>query len=88
MAVDVMGMVLGVLILPANISNVLGGRQLLRRTPFGMHWTLFLFNGGYDKPAIIHWRQTLWGVGVEIAHRLGSGFQMLPKRWIVERTLG
>ncbi|MEO1664603.1 MAG: transposase, partial [Chloroflexota bacterium] len=41
-----------------------------------------------DKPPLIHWCEQVFGVQVEISRRLGNGFQVIPKRWIVERTFG
>lgn len=83
-----MGMLLGILILPANVSDVAGAKQLLQRIPFVVRWALFLFDGGYDKPPFLHWCASLFGVTASIARRLGEGFQVIPKRWIVERTFG
>lgn len=83
-----MGMILGVLVLPANFSDDFGAKHLLRRMPFVLRWALFLFDGGYDKPPLIHWCEQLFGVKVEISQRVGQGFNILPKRWIVERTFG
>jgi putative transposase len=84
-----MGMLLGIVVLPANFSDEFGAKALLKRIPFVLRWALFLFDAGYDKPPFIHWCQTLFGVTVEISRRLAeTGFQVLPKRWIVERTLG
>jgi putative transposase len=83
-----MGMLLGVLVLPANHSDDFGAKQLLKRVPFVTRWALFLFDGGYDKPPLIHWCEQLFGVKVEITRRSGKGFEVLPKRWIVERTFG
>jgi putative transposase len=81
-----MGMVLRVLVLPANFSDDFGGKHLLQQLPFSTTWRLFLFDGGYDKPPFIQWCQSVFGVEVEISHHLGNGFQVIPKRWIVERT--
>ena len=83
-----MGMILGIIVLPANFADEFGAKRLLKRIPFVTRWQLFLFDAGYDKPPLIHWCQTMFGVLVEIVHRIGSGFQVLPKRWIVERTFG
>jgi putative transposase len=83
-----MGLLLGILVLPANFSDDFGAKQLLRRIPFVVRWMSFLFDGGYDKPPFLNWCETLFGVTVSIARRLGEGFQVIPKRWIVERTFG
>src|SRR3990170_703540 len=84
-----MGLLLGVLVHPANFSDDWGAKRLLQRVPFVVRWALFIFDGGYDKPPLIHWCETVFGVTVEISRRLaGKGFQVLPKRWVVERTFG
>jgi putative transposase len=84
-----MGMLLGVLILPANFSDDFGAKSLLKRIPFVCRWALFLFDGAYDKPPLLHWCEQVFGVRVEISRRLSdTGFQVIPKRWIVERTFG
>ena len=81
-----MGMLLGILVLPANFSDDFGAKKLLQRIPFVLRWALFLFDSGYDKPPFLYWCETLFGVTATIARRLGEGFQVIPKRWIVERT--
>jgi putative transposase len=82
-----MGLLLGILVLPANFSDDYGAKALLRRIPYGPRWALFIFDGGYDKPPLINWCERLFGVVVEISRRLSDkGFQVLPKRWMVERT--
>ena len=84
-----MGMLLGVLVLPANFSDEFGAKALLKSIPFALRWSLFLFDAGYDKPALIHWCEQVFGVLVEISRRIADkGFQVIPKRWIVERTFG
>ena len=84
-----MGMLLGVLVLPANFSDDFGAKALLKHMPFVLRWALFLFDGGYDKPPLIHWCEQVFGVVVEISQRIADkGFQVIPKRWIVERTFG
>jgi putative transposase len=81
-----MGMIIGLVVLPANCADELGAKTLLRRLPLVLRWALFIFDAGYDKVPFIHWCETIFGVVVEIKRRLSDGFQVLPKRWIVERT--
>lgn len=81
-----MGMMLGVLVLPANFSDDYGAKRLLQRIPFVLRWAMFLFDAGYNRAPLIDWCQKMFGVVVEIAQRLGTGFEVMPKRWIVERT--
>ena len=84
-----MGMLLGVLVLPANYSDDFGAKALLKRIPFAFTWLLLLFDGGYDKAPLIQWCEQVFGVVVEISRRIAAkGFQVIPKRWIVERTFG
>ncbi len=72
--------------MPANYSDDFGAKALLKRLPFVLRWALFLFDGGYNKAPFIDWCQQVFSVTVEISQRLGAGFQVQPKRWIVERT--
>ena len=85
-----MGMILGVLILPANFSDDFGAKALLKKIVPSWRWLLFLFDGGYDKPPLIDWCQQMFEVTVEISKRIADkkGFHVIPKRWIVERTFG
>ena len=84
-----MGLVLGILVLPANFSDDYGAKALLSRIRFRPRWALFLFDGGYDKSPLIQWCQNVFGVVVEISRRIADkGFHVIPKRWVVERTFG
>ena len=74
-------------VLPANFSDEYGAKVVLRQMPFQIRWALFILDGGYDKPPLIHWCETVFDVIVTISRRLtNKGFQVIPKRWIVERT--
>ena len=84
-----MGMLLGVLVLPANFSDDYGAKALLRQIAFVTRWLLIIFDGGHDKPPLIDWCQNMFGVAVQISRRIAEqGFVVIPKRWIVERTFG
>jgi putative transposase len=88
-AVDTQGWLLRVLVHPANEQDKIGARWLLRRWPLWTRLALFLFDSGYDSPALLSWCQRLFSVQTEVTHRgQQRGFAVQPKRWIVERTFG
>jgi putative transposase len=90
--VDTLGLLLLVLVGPANIQDRDGARPLLRavlQLCGGLRkvWA----DGGYAG-ALVNWFRELAGrpdCDLEIVRRLAgqAGFHILPKRWIVERTL-
>jgi len=72
---------------PANWGDSEGARHLLKRVPLFGRWTKLLLDGGYDSPALLHWCLYLLGVCAEIVRRSAvRTFEVLPKRWVVERT--
>jgi len=87
--VDTLGLLLGVGVLPANIQDRDGARALLqsarRRFPF---IAKIFADAGYQGPKMA---RTIAATGcwkIEIVKRSDAkGFLVLPKRWIVERTL-
>lgn len=89
--VDTLGLILLVLVLPANVQDRDAARQLLTQF-FGQKtrrrvrhiWA----DGGYAG-ALIAWTQTLWRCTVDIVKRSEAHtFKVLPRRWVVERTFG
>ena len=89
--VDTLGLVLLVLVLPANIQDRDGARQLLANY-FGQSsrrgvkhiWA----DGGYAG-ALVAWALKLWRCTIEIVKRTDAHtFRVLPRRWVVERTFG
>ncbi len=73
---------------PANWNDINGLPLVLRRVPLFDRWELLILDGGYDSPALSHWCEQLFGIRVEIVRRNEEqkGFEVLPLRWIVERT--
>lgn len=73
---------------PANWQDKVSLPLVLRRVPLFARWELLLLDGGYDSPALVNWCEQLFGIRVEIVQRDPDhpGFQVLPKRWVVERT--
>jgi transposase len=90
--VDTVGLLLHAIVHPANIQDRDGGALVLA-TLFG-RWafleTLFA-DGGYAGPVFrAAARKAIAKLKVEIVKRsdAAKGFEVIPKRWIVERTIG
>jgi len=87
--VDTLGMLLGVAITPANVPERAGAKKLLqpilRAQRLGKIWA----DGGFSGPEFSNWVSCQRSsTKVEIVKRISgnSGFHILPKRWVVERT--
>ena len=89
--VDTIGLVLLVMVLPANIQDRDGAKQLLAaffsqktRRRVKHIWA----DGGYAGTLVAKARK-LWRCTVEIVKRSElHTFKVLPRRWVVERTFG
>ena len=89
-AVDTSGLLLGVVVHAADIQDADGAGDLLRRLKRLYPWLEAVFaDGVYDRLAT---RLTcfLLGLTLIIVRRLAgsTGFVLLPRRWVAERTLG
>jgi transposase len=89
--VDTQGLLMKAIVHPANIQDRDGGLMLLS-TLFGLYpflKTIFA-DGGYQGPIFEQGVARILGdVDVEIVKRsdAAKGFVLLPRRWVVERTL-
>lgn len=78
----------------ASVQDRPGGRRILERLAarfptVALVWT----DGGYANKidnTLVAWAKTTLGLLVEIVKRSDDvkGFQVLPRRWVVERTFG
>jgi putative transposase len=88
--VDTLGLVLMVVVHAASIQGRDGAKLVMAKI-VGLFPRLKLIwaDGGYAGK-LIEWTKALAGWVLEIVKRSDdvSGFVVLPKRWIVERTLG
>jgi transposase len=79
---------LNVVVHPADVQDRDGAFHLLRRARRLFPFIKRIFaDGGYagEKMALVVWRTGTWKL--EIVKRPDAiGFEILPKRWIVERT--
>jgi len=88
--VDTLGLIVALVVHPANLQDRDGGRLLIKQLG---HYSgrlrrlrLILADGGYAGK-FVHWTCGWYGRFVEIVRRPTSHhFVVLPKRWIVERT--
>lgn len=88
--VDVLGLVLAVVVHRANLSEQAGAKLLLQRAAQKGFDLLQLIwaDGGYHGQPLADWVLSLAGWVLHIVKRCDdlAGFQILPRRWVVERT--
>jgi putative transposase len=90
---DTLGLLLGVMVGPANASDGQRLPHLLQRILGKVPRLQVIFaDGGYEGvPGSLLWRCFHWVLRVvsrEDSEDRSDGFTPLPKRWIVERTFG
>lgn len=89
--VDVLGLLLAVYVHPANVAERAGAKLLLQRAKSKGFSRLQLVwaDGGYSGLLLAAWTMLVTGWLVTIVERTADmvGFQLLPRRWVVERTL-
>jgi transposase len=89
--VDTLGLMLHAVVHSAGLQDRDGG-VLVMATLFGLYPFLrkLYADGGYQGPVFqAALRRVMKNVEIEIVKRsdIAQGFQVLPKRWIVERTI-
>lgn len=85
-----MGLVLTVVVHAANIQDRDGAKLLLQKAHECFpRLQLIWADGGY-RGKLIDWLHHLTGWVLEIVKRCDdvTGFKVLPRRWVVERTFG
>ena len=90
--VDTLGLLLGVVVVPANVPERIGAQELLAplMPALGRVRKLWV-DGGYSGPDFAQWVcEQSPRIEVEVIKRSDDvqGFKVLPKRWVVERTFG
>ena len=85
--VDTLGLLLNVVVHPADVQDRDGAFQLLRRARRLFPFIKRIFaDGGYaGKKMACVWRTGAWKIQI-VKRSDAAGFEVLPKRWIVERT--
>ena len=89
---DTLGLVLGVLVTPARTPERVGAQALLQHVLGWCSWLRLLWvDGGYSGDAFAQWVKELRPkLKVEVVKRADAakGFEVRPRRWVVERTFG
>jgi transposase len=89
-AVDVEGWLLAIVVTAASVSDRAGARLLVARlvkafTTLRVMWA----DSCYDAAPLATWIKTTAGITLEIIKRSDlTGFQLVARRWVVERTFG
>jgi transposase len=89
-AVDVEGWLLAIVVTGAQISDRAGAKLLVMRlldvfTTLQVMWA----DSGYDGRPLASWIQRFAAITVQIIKRSDlPGFQVVSRRWVVERTFG
>jgi putative transposase len=88
--VDTLGNLLGIKVLPADISDRAGARVLLEEVAALLPRLRHLWADQGYTGEFVDWVTERFGWTVEIVTKLAGqvGFVPLPKRWIVERSFG
>lgn len=88
--VDTLGLVLGVVVTPANCPEREGAQAVLAQVSGWFQRLRKLWvDGGYAGEPFAQWVRARWPrLAVEVVRRSDAttGFSVLPRRWIVERT--
>jgi len=89
LVVDTLGLILAVVVHGAEVQDQDGARLLLQRMRQGVGRLKILFaDSAYGRSRLPEWVRATFGWTLQTVLRPArvSGFVVLPKRWIVERT--
>lgn len=84
--VDTMGLLLAVCITPASVQDRDGAKILLENVRAQFPRLKIMFADGGYAGQLVTWVAERCGWLLEIVNKISAGFEVLPKRWIVERT--
>ena len=88
---DTQGLILSIFIHEANIQDREGAKDVLKLLKYKYpRLQKILADQGYTGDELANWVKEKCGWDLEVVKKLKgeSSFQVLPKRWIVERTFG
>jgi len=86
MLVDTLGLLMAILVTTANTNDKTGAKKLLSTLKGRFPRFKKLFADGAYRHQFPDWLNKTLGWLTEIAMNLGKGFNVIPKRWVVERS--
>ena len=88
--VDTLGLVLIVVVHAASIQDRDGAKLVLEKIPGHLTRLARIWADGAYAGQLIEWVKTACHCVLEIVKRIDThnGFEVLPRRWVVERTFG
>lgn len=88
-AVDTMGLLLCVLVTAASTQDRDGARPLLEQLAASFRRIQLIWADGGYAGKLVEWTRTTLKITLQIVKRSDNtvGFTVLPRRWVVERTL-
>ena len=85
--VDSQGLMIGILVTEANMPERLGAAMVLSEAGNELEKTEVVWvDSGYSGENFARVVQQICQARVEVIQRIAQTFEILPKRWIVERT--
>jgi putative transposase len=86
--VDTQGWLLAVVVHPANIQGWVGAQLVLGRLRGRFPRLQRIWADGAYAGKLVRWAKRIGGWGLELVHHPAQQhtFQVLPRRWVVERT--
>lgn len=89
-AVDTLGLILAVVVHAADIQDRDGAKLVFEKLKGRFHRLRIMWADGGYAGKLVDWVDETFRWALEIVKRSDdmSGFVVLPKRWIVERTFG
>jgi len=88
--VDTQGLLIAVVVHIASLQDNLAAPQVFEKVRNVMHRLSLIWADGIYTGSLIDWVKQQCGWTLEIVRRSkeAKGFQVLPRRWVVERTFG
>jgi putative transposase len=88
--VDTLGLVWGVLVVSGRCSECEGAKQLLLKVHAQLHRLVVVWMDAGFEHRIEDWVAQHCSFRIQVVKRSedATGWELLPKRWVVERTYG